>query len=370
MGTNPFLGVVFHWLGGLAAGSFYVPFRRVRGWAWEVYWLVGGVFSWIVAPWVVASLRSHDLLAVIREAPWECLGWSYFWGVLWGVGGLTFGLTMRYLGLSLGMAVALGYCALFGTLLPPIFHGEFVGKVLGTRSGMVILLGVGVCLAGIATAGSAGRSKEREMTDDQKRATISEFSFAKGIAVATISGILSSCMAYGLDAAQPMAEISARHGTPALWTGLPKLCVVLLGGFTTNFLWCAALTVKNKTGRQYLAATGRPMPGGMPPSALAGTRVPLLANYFFSMLAGTVWYFQFFFYSMGETQMGEYKFSSWTIHMASIILFSSLWGNALKEWKGSSPPTKLKLAAGLLLLVGATIVIGYGNRLGAPGAAS
>ncbi len=261
MGSNPFLGVVFHWLGGLAAGSFYVPYRRVRGWAWEVYWLVGGVFSWIVAPWVMASINSNDLLQVMREAPPSSLGWGYFWGVMWGIGGLTFGLSMRYLGLSLGMGVALGYCAAFGTLLPPIFHGEFAGKVLGTESGRIVLAGVGICLAGIALAGFAGRSKEREMTEDQKRATISEFNFAKGILVATFAGIMSACMAYGLDAAQPLAELSARHGTPALWTGLPKLCVVLLGGFTTNFVWCLVLSVKNRTGAQYLSRTA-PAPGG------------------------------------------------------------------------------------------------------------
>ena len=365
MTPNPFLGVLFHWLGGLAAGSFYVPFRRVRGWAWETYWLVGGFFSWIIAPWGVALVNSHDLLAVLREAPPESLAWSYFWGVMWGVGGLTFGLSVRYLGLSLGVGVALGYCAAFGTLLPPIFHGEFVSKILATDSGIVILAGVVLCLGGIAVAGLAGRSKEREMSDDQKRKSISEFNFTKGIVVATFSGILSACMAFGLDAAQPIAEIAAKHGTPPLWTGLPKLCVVLLGGFSTNLVWCVVLAVKNGTAHQYLSRA--PQAADKRASEVGGatTRVPILENYLFSALAGLIWYFQFFFYSMGETQMGEYRFSSWTIHMASIIIFSSLWGIAMSEWKGSSQITKLTLAGGLLILIGATIVIGYGNSLGA-----
>ena len=156
MTPNPFLGVLFHWLGGLAAGSFYVPYRGVRQWAWEVYWLVGGVFSWIIAPWVLASLNTRDLFLVLQEAPPESLWWGYFWGVMWGIGGLTFGLSMRYLGLSLGMGVSLGYCAAFGTLLPPIFHGSFGTALLGTPSGRVILLGVGVCLGGIFLAALAG----------------------------------------------------------------------------------------------------------------------------------------------------------------------------------------------------------------------
>src|SRR3954451_1374050 len=142
MTPNPFLGVVFHWIGGLASGSFYVPYRAVRGWSWETYWLVGGVFSWIIAPWALGLTMTNDLPAVLRETPASTLFWAYFFGVLWGTGGLTFGLTMRYLGMSLGMAVALGYCAAFGTLMPPIFRGEFASQVLRTRSGLIILCGI------------------------------------------------------------------------------------------------------------------------------------------------------------------------------------------------------------------------------------
>jgi L-rhamnose-H+ transport protein len=306
---------------------------------------------------------------VIHEAPGDSIAWAYFWGAMWGLGGLTFGLTMRYLGLSLGMGVALGYCAAFGTLMPPIFHGEFMTKVLGTGSGQVILFGVFVCLLGIAIAGLAGWSKEKEMTEEQKKATIKEFNFKKGILVATFSGVMSASFAYGLDAASPIAEISARHGTTMLWTGLPKLCVVLLGGFTSNFIWCLILNVRNRTGYQYFSPrirAGNAPEGsdtGPVPASPAEERVPMLTNYFFSALAGVVWYMQFFFYSMGETQMGNYKFSSWTLHMASIIIFSSLWGIALKEWKGSSVSTKTKLAIGLATLVLSTIIVGYGNYL-------
>lgn len=391
MSANPFLGVFFHWVGGLAAGSFYVPYRGVRKWAWEVYWLVGGVFSWIVAPWVLASLNTRDLLAVLGETSASTFGWTWFWGAMWGLGGLTFGLTMRYLGMSLGMAVALGFCAVFGTLMPPIFHGEFASKVLGTGSGQVILSGVVVCVVGIAITGWAGMSKEREMTEEQKKAVIKEFNFGKGILVAIFSGIMSACFAYALDAATPIAEASLARGTPAIWTGLPKLIVVLLGGFTSNFIWCVSLNFRNRTGRQYFSST---LPVSLPrreeetiietavdapseevvehipwPRENAVDRVPLLSNYLFSALAGVTWYLQFFFYTMGETQMGDYKFSSWTLHMASIIIFSSLWGIFLREWRGSSRSTRTRLGLGLATLILSTIVVGYGNYLGTLGPA-
>ncbi len=372
MNPNPFLGVFFHWLGGLASGSFYVPYRFVRHWSWETYWLVGGFFSWIIAPWTLAFILVPDLGGVLSEASGRTLFWTYFFGVMWGFGGLTFGLTMRYLGMSLGMAVALGYCAAFGTLMPPIFEGTFGSKVLGTASGQVILAGVGVCLLGIFIAGLAGVTKEREMSEEEKRAHIQEFDFWKGLMVATFSGIMSASFAYGLAAGDPIKVIAVAHGAPILWQGLAVLVVLLAGGFTTNFVWCMILHVRNKSGHEYFAGSkirieALPEPRSVGAAAAEDPgrlRVPMTWNYLFSALAGTIWYMQFFFYSMGETQMGRYKFSSWTIHMASIIIFSTLWGIALREWKGASAKTKFLITMALAVLVASTLVVGYGNYLG------
>jgi L-rhamnose-H+ transport protein len=403
MAPNPVIGVVYHWLGGLASGSFYVPYRGVKRWAWETYWLAGGFFSWIIAPWVLGLLLTKDLPAVLSEAPKAALFWSFFFGLLWGVGGLTFGLTMRYLGLSLGMAVVLGLCAAFGTLMPPIFRGEFVSQVVGTTSGRVILFGIFVCLAGIAAAGLAGISKDRVMSPEQQKTAIKEFNLKKGVGVAVLSGVMSACFAYGLAAGEPVKALTMKHGTPVLWQGLPVLVVVLIGGFVTNFVWCLVLLTRNKTGYQYfsphsrdsqnsvddettietaLDAPSREVVEHKPSAAKVGLqsaqvlvedmqspkirereRVPMLANYLLCALAGTTWYFQFFFYTMGETQMGKYKFSSWTLHMASIIIFSTFWGIGFKEWKGAGTQAGRLLVLALFLLIGSTIIVGYGNYL-------
>jgi L-rhamnose-H+ transport protein len=381
---NPILGVFFHWLGGLASGSFYVPYRGVKRWAWETYWLVGGFFSWIIAPWLMAYFLTRDLFAVLSETPIHTLFWAVFFGLLWGIGGLTFGLTMRYLGLSLGMAIALGLCAAFGTLMPPIFNGVFFTQVLGTVSGRVVLIGVMVCLLGIAIAGIAGIYKERAVPAEQKQAVIKEFNLRKGIGVAILSGVMSSCFAYGLAAGTPMKTLTLKHGTPTLWQGLPVLIVVLIGGFTTNFLWCLGLNIKNRTGFQYFSsdaaryreivnepvietaidAPSREVVEHIPSQKRPNSRaVPMRTNYLFCALAGTTWYFQFFFYTMGETQMGKYGFSSWTLHMASIIIFSTLWGLGFKEWKGAGAPAMRLLGVALFLLVGSTMIVGYGNFL-------
>ncbi len=388
---NPALGVVFHWLGGLASGSFYVPYRAVKRWSWETYWLVGGVFSWIIAPWIIAFLLTKDLPSVLAATPPKNLFWCYFFGLLWGVGGLTFGLTMRYLGLSLGMAIVLGLCATFGTLMPPIFSGEFVTHILRTSSGRVILFGIAVCLLGIAIVGLAGIYKERAMSPEAQKEAIEEFDLRKGLLVATLSGVMSACFAYGLAAGDPIRSLTVHAGTPPLWQGLPVLIVILIGGFTTNFVWTVLLNVRNKTGHEYLSSEiaassrDRHAPQPIEETALTGpttsvlthtpatlihetVRVPLLRNYLLCALAGVTWYMQFFFYTMGETQMGKFKFSSWTIHMASIIIFSSLWGIGLKEWRGAGRPAIRLLTLGLAVLIGSTVAIGYGNYLGTAGA--
>ncbi|HVU32569.1 MAG TPA: L-rhamnose/proton symporter RhaT [Opitutaceae bacterium] len=387
MPTNPFLGVMFHWLGGLASGSFYVPYKGVKKWSWETYWLVGGFFSWIICPWILALLLTNNVLGVLHMQTWSTLWWTYFFGAMWGFGGLTFGLTMRYLGMSLGMGVALGYCAAFGTLLPPIFKmfvpsipgAETIVQIASTRSGDITLAGVAVCLLGIGIAALAGLTKEREMPEEEKKKAISEFNFRKGILVATFSGIMSACFAFALTAGTPISDASAAAGTGSLWTGLPKLIVVLLGGFTTNFVWCVILNIRNRTGYQYIASHVRPEHAGLKASGgehsgggtatmartatAADLEVPVAANYFLSALAGTTWYFQFFFYTMGETRMGQYSFASWTLHMASIIIFSTMWGWILHEWKGSSKKAHTLIGAGIATLILSTIIIGYGTYL-------
>ncbi|HVU17346.1 MAG TPA: L-rhamnose/proton symporter RhaT [Candidatus Didemnitutus sp.] len=369
MNPNPFLGVVFHWLGGLASGSFYVPFKGVRRWSWETYWMTGGFFSWVVCPWILAALLTRDLPGVLSHQSAATLGWTMLFGALWGFGGLTYGLTMRYLGMSLGTGVALGFCAAFGTLLPPIFKSfvpsvpvpETLREIAASTPGQITLAGVAVCFLGIGIAALAGLTKEREMPAEQKKAAIAEFNFTKGILVATFCGIMSACFAFALTAGNPIGEASVAAGTSRLWSGLPKLCVVLVGGAATNFVWCGILHARNRTGHQYFSGEIKDGPGQPPPGPNGERNVPLLANYLFSALAGTTWYLQFFFYTMGETQMGEFRFASWTLHMASIIIFATMWGWLLHEWRGSSRKAHRLIGMGVAALVLSTVIIGVGT---------
>jgi len=350
MDANPVLGILLHAVGGLAAASFYLPYKRVKNWDWESYWIVGGFFSWIIAPILGATLLCPGAFQILWEAPPSALFWTYFFGVLWGVGGLTFGLSVRYLGLSLGYAIALGFCAAFGTIIPPLFANELFG-LLEVPSGQVTLLGVFVCLGGIAVCGMAGMRKEKETPESEKQDVIEEFNFMKGLWVAVFAGVMSACMAFAFAAGKPISDaatvtVAARDGA-VIFAGLPVLIGALLGGFSTNFVWCMYLNAKNGTFKNYRDAGDS----------------SLTLNYVFAALAGAIWYLQFFFYSMGTSQMGKYDFASWTIHMAFIIAFSNVWGILLREWKGASAKARNLIVAGILILVGATVVVGAGTYL-------
>lgn len=343
---NPILGIFFHAIGGFAAGSFYIPLKKVQKWSWESYWLINGVFAWIIIPWIIAILFVPDLINVLAQTPVNSLIWTYLFGVLWGLGGLTFGLSMRYLGMSLGMALALGLTATFGTIVPPVYFGEF-GYLIAHTSGYVTLGGVAVCILGIAICGWAGVQKDRKQSEKDKIKSIKEFNFKKGIWVAFFAGIMSACFAFGIAAGKPIADLAVANNTPSLFQNSPVFVVILLGGFTTNFIWCVMLNFKNRSGTDYIAKN----------------KSPLVKNYFFSALAGTTWYCQFMFYGMGTTQMGIYDFASWSIHMAFIITFSNMWGLILNEWQGSDKRTLQIIITGLIILVLSTFIIGMGSYI-------
>ncbi|MBI4945955.1 MAG: L-rhamnose/proton symporter RhaT [Bacteroidetes bacterium] len=347
------LGVFLHFLGGFASGSFYIPYKNVKGWAWESYWIIGGLFSWLIVPPLAAYLTIPGFAAIISGTNMNILLVTYCMGLLWGIGGLNYGLGVRFLGMSLGNSVILGYCSAFGALVPSIYY-NFVptpGKIsfydmMSHEGGRLVLFGVVVCLTGIAICGRAGILKEKELSEEKKKESVKEFKLVKGLIIATISGILSSSFNFGIEAGKPMAEAAVAQGFNPLFQNNVTFVVILWGGLTTNVIWCAILNFKNKTFGDYTKKD-----------------TPLLKNYLFSALAGTTWFLQFFFYGMGESKMGNGA-SSWILHMSFIILVANMWGIFLKEWVGVSTKTRVTITVGICTILASVIIVGYGNSIG------
>jgi L-rhamnose-H+ transport protein len=346
------LGVIFHFIGGFASGSFYMPYKKVKGWAWESYWIIGGLFSWLIVPPLAAWFTLPGFAEIISAASFDIIKYTLLFGILWGFGGLTYGLGVRYLGMSLGNSVVLGFCSAFGALVPSIYYNFYpaTGKttfndLLTTSWGQVVLGGVVLCLLGIYICGRAGMLKEKELPAEEKKKSVAEFSLVKGLIVAIFSGIMSACFNFGIEAGKPMAEAAVKAGFNPLYQNNVTYVVLLWGGLATNFIWCMILNTRNKTFGNY-----------------TDSRTPLRRNYFFAALAGTTWFLQFFFYGMGESKLGNGA-SSWILHMAFIILVANMWGMVLKEWKGVSKKTRLTITIGVAAIIASVIVVGYGNYL-------
>ncbi len=325
---NIALGLIIIAIGAFCQSSCYVPINKIKNWSWESYWIVQGVFAWLLLPLLGAMLAipaghsmielfSHDMHATIM---------TMLYGVLWGIGGLTFGLSMRYLGVALGQSIALGTCAGLGTILAPLFTGH--ASDLTTS----VIVGVVVTLVGIAIIGIAGSMKSASLSDEEKREAVKEFNFTKGITVALLAGFMSACFNIGL------AQGADLHfeGVNPMFISLPVTFLVTLGGFITNAIYCFYQNQKNHTWNDY------------------GKSDVWVNNVLFCLLAGGLWYSQFFGLSLGKGFLSESPALltfAFCILMALNVVFSNVWGIILKEWKGCSSKTIVVLITGILILV-------------------
>lgn len=331
---NILIGLLIIAIGSVGQSSSYVPIKKVKGWSWESFWLVQGVFAWLVFPYLGAQLAIPEGSSLMEL--WNQSGsiGAVVYGMLWGVGGLTFGLSMRYLGVALGQSIALGTCAGFGTLFPAIFGGTD----LWHGDGLVLLIGVCITLAGIAVIGYAGSLRARNMTDEEKRAAVKDFALTTGLLVALLAGVMSACFNLGLESGNEIVAKAKEGGASELFALNPVILLVTMGGFLTNAAYCLFQNLKNNTAKDYFSVSG-------------GT---LLNNVLFCALAGVLWYSQFFGLGMGKSYFADSPVMlafSWSILMSLNVIFSNVWGIILKEWKGVSTRTIVVLIGGMCLLI-------------------
>lgn len=333
---NTLIGLLIIAVGSMGQSSSYVPINKVKSWSWESFWLIQGVFAWLVFPYLGALLavpENHtfiSLFSVDDVAIWK----AFIFGALWGIGGLTFGLSMRYLGVALGQSIALGTCSAFGTLIPALM----VGTDLFHGEGLILLIGVSIAITGIAVIGYAGSLRAKDMTSEQKKAAVKDFALGKGLLVALLAGVMSACFSLGLEAGDAIRLNALEQGANSLFAGLPVILLITLGGFVTNAAYCIFQNIKNKTGKDYL---------NVPTNVI-------INNLLFCVLAGLLWYSQFFGLTLGKSFLTEGSVMmafSWSILMSLNVTFSNIWGVILEEWKGTKKRTISVLILGMSILI-------------------
>lgn len=330
------IGLLIIAIGSFCQSSSYVPIKKVKDWSWESFWLVQGIFAWLIFPVLGAQLavpEGQSLVGLYLDNLSRSM-WPVFWGILWGVGGLTFGLSMRYLGVALGQSIALGTCAGLGTIMGPVLLNIFFPEqdALSALTFSVIT-GVVVTLIGIGIIGLAGSMKAASLSEEEKKAAVKDFNFPKGLAIALLAGLMSGCFNVGLAFG---ADINFGELTPDMYKTLPATMLVTIGGFITNAVYCFYQNSKNKTWGDYRKAS------------VWGN------NALFCLLAGALWYSQFFGLSLGKgflTESPTLTTLSFCILMALNVVFSNIWGIILDEWKGCSKKTIAVLIVGIVVLI-------------------
>jgi len=337
-------GVLYHAVGASGAALCYTPQKKVSGWSWQTYWLAQALICWLLLPVLVAVITIPNLVSVLQQAPVSAMRSSFLLGMAYGVGGTAFGIAIRYVGFSLTYAIAVGISCVLGTLLPPLVNHTF-NDMLDSRGAVLIIAGVAMGAIGIGLCGLAGRNKEKDLEKLQQNK--SEFSLAKGLPLCLLAGVLSALYGFSIDQGEPIAVIAAANGAGNFQTNVIYI-FSNSGAFVTTLIYCLYLHRKQKTLHEYTRPDGKQ--GG------------LSMNYGMAILTGLLWYGQFFFYGLGTVRMGEYKFTSWAIHMILLVLLSSVTGLIMKEWKTSSRKTNGILAVALVVLIIAVLLLTYGNK--------
>jgi len=345
--ANPLLGVATHAVGAFFAANCYAPQKKVRRWSWQSYFLTQAAFCWFLLPILGAALTIPHLGTVLAEAPKSAMLTSYLLGMAYGIGGMSFNISIRYIGFSLTYAIAVGLSSVLGTLIPSLVRGTLLTTFSKSGSGWV-LAGLVVGTLGIALCGAAGWLKEKHLpTADGKN----EFSLMKGLLLSLLAGVLSAVYGFALEAGEPIADVATQYGA-GVWRGNVTYLFANTGAFVTTAIYCLYLHARHRTLGELIELPAGPEKAWLP------------LNFAMAALTGLLWYGQFFFYNLGHVRMGTFKFTSWAIHMITLVLFSNLTGIVFREWKGCRSSTKATITFALAVLTLAILAMTYGNYLG------
>lgn len=344
---NPIVGTGLHALGGISASTCYIPFQGIKKWSWETFWLVQASIAWLIAPALIGYFTVPGFFDILINAPSRPFWAAFLLGALYGFGGMSFGFAIKHIGYSLTYTISIGISAVLGTIIPLVIFGGLT-EYFARTGGDIVLTGMIVSMIGVVFCGWAGFRKEKDLSDTQKQAA--HFNMLTGLLFAIAGGVLSGIFNVSLEFGQPIADMAAQRGA-GHFEGNAKLIVSTSGCFAVNLVWFLVLGYRQRSLKEFTSRSGLPL------------RLRL-RNTGWSILAGCLWTFQFFFYGLGHVKMGTFQFASWVLHMSMLIFFSYIVGVIMKEWKGVKRNSYIILITGLAILILSFVITAYGSVLG------
>jgi L-rhamnose-H+ transport protein len=347
MNISIFTGLLLISAGAFSAGSFAIPFGKIRDWKWETYWFMYSFGAYILFPLIACIIFTPGFITKYKSVPIEILIRIFILGTVYGIGNLSFGLSLRYLGISLGYALSLGLILALGTLIPPLIDGR-LKVMIDSSGGNLLIAGVAIAICGIALSGLVGYLKDKIIAGNGKQNANPEFNFVKGVFAAILVGITGSTLSLGMEQGWPVSDYFEKSGVDPLFSTIPVMLILLSGTFVTTIIWCLYLGIRNRSLNDYLRC---------------GTPKALAANYIFALSAGLLWFMQFILYGMGKSKMGPFTFTSWGILVGLTIVFATLWGIYRKEWKGVSMKVYALMVLSMLIIIISSYLIGISGSL-------
>lgn len=324
---------------GILQGSFMLPMKYARRWAWENTWLVFSATAYLVWPWLFALLTIPHLRAALGSISGHSLAVVLLFGVGWGLGALTFGLGVDKLGIALGFTVIVGLAASAGTLIPMIVLSP--GKLVQTQ-GLLTMAALLLVLAGIALCSWAGKLRSPQ---ESASSGGPQKSFSLGLVICIASGLLSSCGNLGFAFGGEVIQKAIEHGAAESLAGNSLWALLTAPLFVCNAGYCVWLLKKRGTSNQFFQT-------GTGPYWLLG------------VLMGFLWIAGFVCYAPGTRRLGSLGTSvGWSIMMSAMVITANLWGFLTGEWRGAGSRARRIVFSGVAILILAICVIGYSNHM-------
>lgn len=341
-------GLLLGLISGVMTGSFSLPMKKTTRWSWEATWLIWSICALLIIPWAIVFVTVPDVPGVFRDAKSSDMILVFVFGLCWGLGAVFFGQSIAMIGISLSFALCIGLATALGQLIPMLEAPQ----IFRTAGGIWATIGIAFMVVGVAVCAIAGHFKEQQLQSVVGGESATEEPSSKpsggmmlGLVLATLGGIFSSMLNLAFNFSGSIKEASLLLGASETSASDPVWAITLLGGLTTNVVYCSFLLFRNKTWGDYKKTRTR-------------------SYWFLAALMGAIWMPSIALYGRAAVLMGDLGGSAgWGLYMGVVILISNVWGFVTGEWRGiHGRPIRL-IIIGVVLLLIAICIIGYATTL-------
>ena len=331
------LGISLLLFAGFAQGTFGLGMKKQAPLKWESFWLIYSLMGMVLVPLIWGLLSTDVFFQSIAATPWQTNAKALVLGFLWGIGGIMFGLSVKMVGVSITMGVVMGLAGGLGAIIPLLG----IEGVASEPSLPYVLIGVVVMLAGVSLTALSGVKREKEQNALQQG---ENKNFKKGIILVVVTGILSSLLNVGFEAAEPIRSQAQLLGASPEGSSLPARAVVVFGGFLMNAGYAVFLLCRNRTWSDLLLLSDSAPEGALKAAGWAN-------------ITGILWFLPLGLAGIVAASLGSMGNAiTWPVMLGLSLIFGNLWGYLSGEWKGAKRAFTLMIFSAVVLIIACLIL--------------